>query len=156
MVGRRIFGMGVDIVRVPRIERIIQTYGDRFLHRAYHPVERAAFAARAVAGTGSHSVDSGNTHSVSQRQVEYLASRWAVKEACHKALSRRRFLFPELYVSGDAMGDMISPHLCFSGELQKIMAAENIVSSHVSISHDGEYTVATVILETTDACGTGP
>ena len=51
------------------------------------------------------------------RQVEFLASRWAVKEACHKALGNWRLPFPEIVlrngsrehssnrVAGDLYGD---------------------------------------------------
>ena len=136
MAGRRIYGVGVDIVKVGRIGSVLDQYGERFLKRAYNAIEREVFASRAERGY--------------QAQVEYAASRWALKEACHKALSRRRFLFPDVCLSSDATGEPVRPHLLFCGELEVIMDEENIIASHASISHDSEYAIATVILETAD------
>ena len=34
-----IFGIGVDIVSINRIENIIQKWGDRFVHRVFTPAE---------------------------------------------------------------------------------------------------------------------
>ena len=55
---------GVDIVEVPRIKRISEQYGSRFLHRIYTPLEISYCKGRA----------------------QQLASRFAGKEAMMKAL----------------------------------------------------------------------
>jgi holo-[acyl-carrier protein] synthase len=62
-----ILGLGSDIVDVRRIERMIERYGDRFLHRIFTDVERAKADRRAT------------------RAATY-AKRFAAKEACAKAL----------------------------------------------------------------------
>jgi holo-[acyl-carrier protein] synthase len=62
-----ILGTGSDLVDVRRIERMIDRYGDRFLHRIFTPAERAKADRRAT------------------RAATY-AKRFAAKEACAKAL----------------------------------------------------------------------
>lgn len=62
-----ILGVGSDVVDVRRIERMIERYGDRFLHRIFTDVERAKADRRAT------------------RAATY-AKRFAAKEACAKAL----------------------------------------------------------------------
>jgi holo-[acyl-carrier protein] synthase len=62
-----ILGLGNDIVDIPRIERTIERYGDRFLNRVFTETERRKSDARV------------------QRAASY-AKRFAAKEACSKAL----------------------------------------------------------------------
>jgi len=62
-----ILGLGNDIVDIPRIERTIDRYGDRFLDRVFTKTERRKSDARV------------------QRAASY-AKRFAAKEACSKAL----------------------------------------------------------------------
>ena len=48
--------------------------------------------------------------------VEFLASRWAVKEACHKALGNWRLPFPEIVLrSGTGGNDGVSGVSASSG-----------------------------------------
>lgn len=63
-----IVGHGIDIIDIPRIERMIADHGDHFLTRCFTPNELAYCAA--------------NT----KRQAEHLAGRFAAKEAVLKAL----------------------------------------------------------------------
>jgi holo-[acyl-carrier protein] synthase len=62
-----ILGLGSDIVDIRRIERVIERYGDRFLHRVFTAIERRR---------------SDRRHN---RAASY-ARRFAAKEACAKAL----------------------------------------------------------------------
>ena len=62
-----ILGIGNDLVDIRRIERAIERYGDRFLHRIFTDVERARSDGRPG------------------RAASY-AKRFAAKEACSKAL----------------------------------------------------------------------
>ena len=62
-----IIGLVNDIVDIRRIEKTIQTHGERFLNRVYTDIERAKSDRRA------------------QRAASY-AKRFAAKEACAKAL----------------------------------------------------------------------
>jgi len=62
-----ILGIGNDLIDIRRIEKTIQTHGERFLNRVYTDIERAKSDRRA------------------QRAASY-AKRFAAKEACAKAL----------------------------------------------------------------------
>ena len=62
-----ILGLGNDLIDIRRIEKTIQTHGERFLNRVYTDIERAKSDRRA------------------QRAASY-AKRFAAKEACAKAL----------------------------------------------------------------------
>lgn len=88
-----IIGMGTDLVRVSRIAGVLGRFGERFLRRTYHPSEIEQYRTRAE----------GNR----QRGVEYLASRWAIKEAAYKVLSGRtgiRVPFPEIVSRSSTTG----------------------------------------------------
>jgi holo-[acyl-carrier protein] synthase len=56
--------VGIDIIEIERIGRVLEKYGDRFLHRIYTDKERQRYATR----------------------VPELAARFAAKEATMKAL----------------------------------------------------------------------
>jgi holo-[acyl-carrier protein] synthase len=62
-----ILGVGNDIIDIRRIERTLETYGERFIARIFTDVERSKSEGRA------------------QRAASY-AKRFAAKEACAKAL----------------------------------------------------------------------
>ena len=62
-----ILGLGNDVIDIRRIERTIETYGDRFLDRIFTEVERQRSDRRR------------------ERAASY-AKRFAAKEACSKAL----------------------------------------------------------------------
>lgn len=38
-----IIGLGIDLVYIPRIERLFLKYGENFLKRAFHPKEIQTF-----------------------------------------------------------------------------------------------------------------
>ena len=87
-----IVGLGTDLVQMGRIGRVFARFGERFLRRAYHPAEIEQFRTR---------------HARHQaRGVEYLPSRWAVKEATYKILhshSGVRIPFPDIAaLTGDS------------------------------------------------------
>ena len=62
-----ILGLGNDVIDIRRIERSIETYGDRFLNRIFTEIERERSDRRR------------------ERAASY-AKRFAAKEACSKAL----------------------------------------------------------------------
>ena len=94
--GRKILGLGVDVVRVSRLRTTYARFGDRFLRRAFAPSEVEQFRRRGPPDS--------DPREPTQRQVEFLASRWAAKEATFKALGEWRvgLLDPEnAFVSSD-------------------------------------------------------
>ena len=166
-----IHGIGVDIAHIPRFVRLLGNHaiGARLQRKMLHPLEIQHLS----------SIQEAAVH-VDRRVAEYVASRWAVKEAVTKAFGAR-LLFPDIHLhsptrlrsapanaahtastasspaadsrplpqSYRAAGDP-RPSLHFDGQCAALMAAAGVSasSSHVSLSHDGEYAIAFVTLVT--------
>lgn len=115
---------GVDIVEIPRVKRVAEQYGERFLRRIYTEEELAYCRGRA----------------------NQLATRFAAKEAVMKALGtgirgipwkdievvRKRGQAPTIQLHGKAL------------ERARRIGLDNIA---VSLSHSDEYAVAFVVGE---------
>lgn len=123
--------MGCDLVRVARVERLLNRYGERFMRRAFHESEIAVM--RASTSTSA--------------AARFAASRWAVKESMFKAIGGQwRLRFPDVYVKQDAMR---RPALAFAGDTAARVDAHcgGAGATHfVSISHEDQYAIAHVIL----------
>ncbi|KAJ1551082.1 hypothetical protein HK405_015206, partial [Cladochytrium tenue] len=79
-----------------------------------------------------------------QRVVEFLAGRWAAKEAAFKAMQPHAQLrWGDVSVLSDGAG---RPALHLAPEVTARLPFAD-VSAHVSISHDGGYAVAMVVFE---------
>lgn len=121
-------GIGVDIAATGRVLRLYERYGQRFLAKAYHPSEVRALAALPAASVGP-----------------FLASRWAAKEALHKALGTKRLLFPDIEVqrsgSGSGSGTRSSnsaggpPRLLLHGAAGDYLRAQGL-ALHLTLSHE--------------------
>lgn len=115
-----VLGLGTDVVRILRIARLLEgPKRTRFLDRILHPAEKTALVSISPA-----------------QQLRYVAGAWAVKEAVFKALDHEKqqvFLFREWrrdYLHGrPVVRSEVPLELDF----------------HVSVSHDGDILVATVI-----------
>jgi|LSQX01.3.fsa_nt_gb holo-[acyl-carrier protein] synthase len=114
--------IGIDIVANKRIKKLLKN--EKFIKRILSDEELATF----------------NTFTLEKRKVEYLAGRFAAKEALVKAIGSQdgEFNFNRVSVLNDADGTPIVKH-CF----------DNLII-HVSISHENEYTVSMVIIEKTN------
>lgn len=126
-MARQIYGVGVDIVSTSRIKHVYGKYGDKFLQKAFHPDEAEIFR-----GT---------------QCFDFLACRWAAKEATQKALSRPRLLFPEIKIISENYPAKGRPILTVEGSVELEFFRKGICKSHVSMSHEEGRAVATVILE---------
>jgi holo-[acyl-carrier protein] synthase len=74
-----------------------------------------------------------------ERWIRFLAVRWAVKEAAYKAL------FPSYKPTWKELTAVKEPSGGGKPELR--FGKFESVRLHVSVSHDGEYTVANVLAE---------
>jgi len=123
-----VFGVGVDIVHVPRIASTLARFGSRFLRKALHSQE-------------IHALEAKPAH----RAAEFVASRWAVKESVWKAAGGQRPLpFSELLLEHDSCG---RPRLVAEGQAKVALAALGITDVQVALSHEREYAFATVLLQ---------
>lgn len=79
----------------------------------------------------------------SEISAQFLASRWAAKEALVKALSDYPVNFREVCISKHSSG---RPILGYEGSTLESIHKKGVQTSWLSISHEDEYAVATVIL----------
>ena len=123
-----IVGTGVDIIEVPRIQRTLSVYGERFLKRVFTIEEVRYCTAKANA-------------------AERFAARFAAKEAALKALGtglRGGITWKDVEVTRLPGG---RPTLRFSGKAAEIAARLGSKRAHLSLSHTAEQAIAHVILE---------
>jgi holo-[acyl-carrier protein] synthase len=125
----RIFGIGTDIVHVPRIENVWKTHGDHFAQKILTPTEFRQFKAIPP-----------------MLPAKFLAKRFAVKEAAVKALGtgfRGGVRLQDIEVLHDELG---KPSLQFSGKIQKILQTQQIIETQLTTSDEKEYVVAFVVM----------
>lgn len=123
-----IAGIGIDIICIPRMERILASWGDRFKKRVFSRNEIEYSEGR-------------------KRSGQHFAGSFAVKEAFIKAVgiaSGRSVRFFDVEVVRDLYG---KPRVNLYGNAKQAAEEMRITSIHTSISHDGEYSAAVVILE---------
>jgi holo-[acyl-carrier protein] synthase len=121
-------GLGTDLARVARFRRFLDEDKQSLLERLFTAGERAYALAKAD-------------------PAPYLAARFAAKEAGMKAFGlgwRDGLSWHDFEVVRDPLG---RPDLELSGRAAELAAARGIKAVHLSYSHDGDYAVATVILE---------
>jgi holo-[acyl-carrier protein] synthase len=124
-----ILGLGTDIVEIRRLAQSIERSGDAFLTKVYTPEELAQAPER------------------SPRRTEYLAGRWAAKEALAKALGTgitAQCRLNEICTLNDTLG---RPTITLTGSAKDSANAIGVKHIHISIAHEKDYAVATVILE---------
>jgi len=124
-----IYGIGVDLVKVARIQRVLESYGDRFLDRVFTPREIAYCRGKAWAAAA-------------------LAMRFAAKEAFSKALGvglrRDGIRWREVEVVPNPMG---KPELYVSGRAAQLCEAAGIANLHLTLTDEDAHALAVVILE---------
>lgn len=124
-----IFGIGTDIVSIERIRGSLSRHGDRFAKKILTPDEYREYG------------------QINGSSAQYLAKRFAVKEAVAKAMGtgfRDGLLLSDIGITHDDQG---KPQLVFSGRAQDFMRQHNISKTHVSISDEVEHALAFVTLE---------
>jgi holo-[acyl-carrier protein] synthase len=123
-----IIGIGTDLAEVPRIQRSIKNYGDRFLQRIYTERERAYASPKANA-------------------AERFAARFAAKEAGMKAIGtglRHGITWKDFEVVNEASG---RPTLVLSGVAKQIADRLGARRISLSLTHTAEIAFAVVVLE---------
>lgn len=123
-----IYGIGTDIVNIPRIAAMLARHGERAAARL--------LAASELEGFAQH-----------QDPARLLAKRFAAKEALAKATGtglREPVSFANIAVTHSELGQ---PRFSFASPLQDWLDARGIVASHLSITDEVDTVVAFVILE---------
>lgn len=126
-----IVGLGTDIVQISRIAQMITQYGARFTERCFTTAEIA--------------------HATGKTPSDHAFARlYAAKEAALKALGtgmREGLAWHDFEVTHSDLG---APIMTLSGGASLILKEKNIENPilHLSMSDDGDYAIATFIIET--------
>ena len=124
-----IYGVGTDVVEIGRIKAVLEKYGERFARKILCEPELRRF----------------ENHRL---QANYLAKRFAAKEAFTKALGtgiRAPANWHGVWVVNARSG---KPSLQYSAALNELLKQRNITQSHLSLTDERGMAAATVILET--------
>lgn len=123
-----IIGMGTDIIDKVRINKAYSQHGDKFINKLLSEAERVVLQTK-------------------KYPIDYLAKRWAAKEALGKAIGcgiRAPVLLPNISVLNDELG---KPFFQVSPELDNFLQVANINKLHLSISDEKNFAIAWVICE---------
>jgi holo-[acyl-carrier protein] synthase len=124
-----IVGIGIDLVEIPRVDRLLAAKGERVLRRLFTEAE-AAYAMR-----GAH-------------PAQHLAVRLAAKEAAFKALAgtemARGIGWKEIEVVRGVDG---RPNLTLHGRAWERATELGVTTIHLSLTHARTTAGAVVVLE---------
>jgi len=123
-----IYGIGIDLVRVGRMEAVLDRWGDRFIRRVFTEEEAQGCLKRAFPPSS-------------------FALRFAAKEAFSKAIGlgmRKGIRWRDIEVFHHPGG---RPGLKLKGRSSEICRERRIVGCHLSLSDEGDYGAAVVVLE---------
>lgn len=124
-----IFGNGIDIVDISRFERFVEEHNVPLFERLFTAGEIEYCSAR-------------------KRSAQHFALRFAAKEAFLKALGtglREGLSWHDMEVVHDHYG---KPELKLSGGAEHLFMTKSLRRCFLSLSHDGNCAIASVILET--------
>ena len=123
-----VIGIGVDLVECARIQRAIDRFGNRFLHRVF--------------------TDGEVEYSMSMKfPARHLAARFAAKEAVSKAFGTgigKTMGWRDIDVRKKPSGE---PFLVFSGAAEELAAKRGVTSALITLSHTEHHAMAFVVLE---------
>ncbi|VAY87581.1 Holo-[acyl-carrier protein] synthase [hydrothermal vent metagenome] len=111
--------VGIDIVTISRIEKMIQRFGDKALHKFLSKKEIKL-----------------------SKKISTIAGFWAAKEAASKAIGTgigQHCSFKDIKITKNKKGQ---PFLRYKKRLRLKFKINN---SSLSISHDGNFAIAVVI-----------
>jgi holo-[acyl-carrier protein] synthase len=122
-----IFGIGVDVLRVDRIERVFNRHGERFVAHLLLPEERAQLERSA-------------------RPARFLAMRFAAKEAIVKGMGTgfsHGVWIRDVGVVQNAWG---RPEVVYSERGARVRDALGIGEGHVTLTDEAGLVVAVAVL----------
>ena len=123
-----VLGIGVDLVECARIERSLDRFGEKFLHRIFTKGEIE--------------------YSMSMKfPARHLAARFAAKEAVSKAFGTgigKSMGWRDIDVHKKPSGE---PFLVFTGGAEKLAKERGVTNALITLSHSDLHAVATIVLE---------
>src|ERR1700742_3841684 len=131
-----IFGIGIDVLKVDRVEKVYEKHGERFVRHLLLPEERAQLELTA-------------------RPARFLAMRFAAKEAIVKALGTgfaHGVWIRDVGVVQNAWG---KPEVVYSERGERVRQGLGVGEGHVTLTDEAGLVVAVAILLRAQAGGTG-
>src|SRR5437660_6091634 len=123
-----VLGIGVDLVECARIQRSIDRFGDRFLHRVFTSGEIE--------------------YSMSMKfPARHFAARFAAKEAVSKAFGTgigKAMGWRDIDVNKKESGE---PFLVLHGAAEALAKKRAMKSAWISLSHTEHHAVAMILIE---------
>jgi holo-[acyl-carrier protein] synthase len=122
----KIFGVGIDVIEVERIEEALKEFGERFLERVFTAEERAYCSKQ-------------------KRPELHYAARWAAKEAVSKAFGTgigEEVAWTEVEV---LRGDAGEPSLRLHGAGKEFAERKGIKEVKISLTHAKHYAAANAV-----------
>jgi holo-[acyl-carrier protein] synthase len=123
-----VLGIGVDLVECARIQRAVDRFGDRFLHRVF--------------------TDGEIEYSMSMKfPARHFAARFAAKEAVSKAFGTgigKAMGWRDIDIRKKPSGE---PFLVFSGPAKQLAERRGVSVALITLSHTEHHATATIVLE---------
>jgi holo-[acyl-carrier protein] synthase len=141
--------VGTDIIATNRILSPLQPNIRRVIkltNRFLLPLELDELSRRFPAWNDAHAHDRLRTEHI----AAWIAGRWAAKEAAKKAWGASLLSFRDLRVEADSGGAVhivcgMNPISCNNSDHAASSSKVTEQVAQLSISHDGDYTIATVL-----------
>lgn len=121
-------GIGTDIVRISRIDRLLREYPHSFAERILHQNELRLLKKH-------------------KSPKAFLAKRFSAKEAVAKALGTgiaKGVTFQDIEISNNEFGQ---PIVTLHGKTLEIAEEKGVKNYHVSLSDEKSYAIAYVVLD---------
>ncbi len=122
-----IFGIGIDVLELERIERVYRKYGQHFVERLLLPAERLQFERTA-------------------RPVRFLAMRFAAKEAIVKAMGTGFAHGMWIRDVGVVQNHWGRPEVVYSERGRRVCGSLGVGEGHVTLTDEAGLVVAVAVL----------
>ena len=122
-----IFGIGIDVLKVDRIERVYARHGDRFVSHLLMPEERAQFER-------------------TSRPVRFIAMRFAAKEAIVKSMGTGFAHGVWIRDVGVVQNSWGKPEVVYSPRGAEVRDRLGIGDGHVTLTDEAGLVVAVAVL----------
>ena len=122
-----IFGIGIDVVEVERVESSIAEFGDRFAERVFTEAERAYCESQ-------------------KRPAIHYAARFAAKEAVAKALGTgigKDLSWLDMEIRRRESGE---PEVFLSGDGEAFAKSNKLTQIKISLTHAKHYAAANAVV----------
>lgn len=129
--------IGVDIVFIPRFERVLKKYNIKFLQRFLHDDEIKLCLKKC---------DELNFENL---MINRVSSFWAIKEAFSKSLGvgiGKKLNFKDIKIYKDK-NNKSNIDILFKNSKKSLKKKFKIKKINLSVSHDGDYAIAYVALK---------